>query len=73
MISSKNLHRHFQASLQQRLEARRFASAEEFTNTLAKRETRYNQKGYQPEGDPENDLFPGTFYLAENDEHGRRR
>lgn len=61
------------ADLDRRLAAREFKTPEEFTETLTQREKRYNQKGYSPTGDPEKELFPGTYYLAENDEHGRRR
>ena len=45
------------ADLDNRLAARDFRSAEEFTETLERRETRYNTKGWVPEGDPENDLY----------------
>ena len=60
------------ANLDERLNARTFCTPEFFTETLEKREKRYNQKGYKPEGNPEEALFPGTYYLAENDEFGRR-
>ena len=61
------------ADLKNRLDQRVFKTPEEFTETLLKREHRYNQKGYSPSGNPEEDLFPGTYYLQENDEHGRRK
>lgn len=61
------------ADLKNRLTQRVFKTPEEFSDTLLKREERYNQKGYTPSGKPEEDLFPGTFYLQENDEHGRRK
>lgn len=61
------------ADLKNRLSKRVFKTPEEFTETLLKREHRYNQKGYAPSGNPEEDLFPGTYYLQENDEHGRRK
>ena len=61
------------ADLKNRLAQRVFKTPEEFTETLLKREHRYNQKGYSPSGNPEEDLFPGTYYLQENDEHGRRK
>jgi hydroxymethylglutaryl-CoA synthase len=61
------------ADLKNRLDQRVFKTPEEFTETLLKREHRYNQKGYSPSGNPEDDLFPGTYYLQENDEFGRRK
>ena len=61
------------ANLKNRLAQRVFKTPEEFTETLLKREHRYNQKGYSPSGNPKDDLFPGTYYLKEIDEYGRRK
>lgn len=60
------------ANLGKMLADRTSSTPEHFTETLEKREQRYNQKGYTPSGTPDTDLFPGTYYLANNDEFGRR-
>jgi len=58
--------------LKNRLAKRVFGTPAEFTQAMLDREKRYNQKGYvNPEPAP-GSLFPGTFYLAVNDEFGRR-
>merc|ERR1712166_270462 len=58
--------------LKNRLRHRDFKTPEQFTQALLEREQRYNKKGYSnPEPAP-GVLWPGTFYLAENDEFGRR-
>lgn len=61
-----------QANLCERLSKRVFKTPEEFSEALLKREQRYNTVGYTPEGNPEEELFPGSFYLTEVDEYGRR-
>jgi hydroxymethylglutaryl-CoA synthase len=57
--------------VKERLEARTRASPEEFTAALAMREDRYGKFDWSPEIVEEN-MFPGTYYLKNVDEHGRR-
>jgi len=57
--------------LPRRLSARAFLPPALFKETLRRREEQYTKKGYTNEPD-EALMFPGTFYLAANDEHGRR-
>jgi hydroxymethylglutaryl-CoA synthase len=61
------------ANLSERLNQRVFKTPEEFSSSLLQREKRYNTVDYIPSGNPKHDLFPGTFYLAGNDEFGRRK
>eukprot|EP00658_Telonema_sp_P-2_P027867 TRINITY_DN21458_c0_g1_i2.p1 TRINITY_DN21458_c0_g1~~TRINITY_DN21458_c0_g1_i2.p1 ORF type:complete len:308 (+),score=82.09 TRINITY_DN21458_c0_g1_i2:279-1202(+) len=58
--------------LQNRLRHRRFYTPEQFSQTLLERELRYNQKNYENPQPADGTLWPGTFYLAKNDEFGRR-
>lgn len=60
------------ANLDERLASRETCTPEYFTEALDQREKRYNQKDWSPSGCPETELFPGTYYLAKNDEFGRR-
>jgi len=57
--------------VKERLEARTKATPEEFTAALAMREDRYGKFDWSPTVVEEN-MFPGTYYLKNVDEHGRR-
>jgi len=59
--------------LENRLQQRSFWSAEDYTKALDRRKETYNQKDWKPQGNPEELLFPGTYYLSEVDEFGRRK
>lgn len=59
-------------SIHKRLGQRRSVSAEEFTKTLALRERTHSLASYIPT-QPLDDLFPGTYYLAEVDSLKRRK
>jgi len=58
--------------LRKRLEERVFLSPTSFQAALLAREGRYKKKGYIHGAPQEGTMFPGTFYLAGNDEFGRR-
>merc|ERR1711907_594636 len=59
-------------TLQSRLRNRTFVTPEVFPEALLQREKKYNQKGYVNKEPAPGLLYPGTFYLSENDEFGRR-
>jgi hydroxymethylglutaryl-CoA synthase len=58
--------------LKNRLRKRTFHTPEEFTANLLEREKRYNKKGYENSEPAPGSMWEGTFYLAKNDEFGRR-
>jgi len=58
--------------LKNRLSQRKFGTPADFTQAMNVREKRYTQKGYTNAEPAEGSVFPGTFYLAVNDEFGRR-
>lgn len=60
------------ANLEERLMERVFHTPEEFSAVLKDRETKYGKFDWSPTSD-QKELFPGTYYLASVDEHGRRK
>jgi len=59
-------------NLQDRLAERVEISPAQFHETLALREHHYTMKGYENPEPAKGELWPGTYFLAANDEYGRR-
>lgn len=59
-------------NLQKRLEQRRFVEVDEYLEVMKLRERTHSLASYKPIGSTD-DLFPGTYYLAEVDSKKRRK